>query len=148
VVVAGIVVVADQITKALAIANLSRPRHVLGPVGLGLTYNTGSAFSLFGGSSGLLMVVDAILIAVLVIVGGRSSTLPLKVGIGLMLGGAISNLGDRLLRPRSHSVVDFVTLSHWPTFNLADSAITAGAVVVLVDLLVLRRSEHAEGLKP
>jgi signal peptidase II len=136
-IVAAGVVIADQITKAVALADLSaKPHHVLGPVGLQLTFNTGSAFSLFTGSSGLLMVVDLVLIAVLVTLGGRASLTSVRVGLGLILGGAIGNFCDRVFRHHDRGVIDFVTLSHWPTFNLADSAITIGAVVVVVGLLV------------
>jgi signal peptidase II len=58
------------------------------------------------------------------------------------MGGAVGNLSDRLFRGHHGDVVDFVTLSHWPTFNVADSAITAGVVVLIV--LSLRRPAPEE----
>jgi signal peptidase II len=143
--VAGVVVIVDQVTKAIALAHVSmRPTHVVGPFGLSLTYNTGSAFSLFQGASGALVLLDVVLITVLVIIGVRSSQRGVQVGVGLMLGGALGNLADRLVRG-SRGVVDFITLSHWPTFNAADAAITIGAIVVAATLLVdMRRTGRTE----
>ena len=66
----------------------------------------------------------------------------MAVGLGLVLGGAVGNLADRLVRGHHGDVVDFVTLTHWPTFNVADSAITVGVVLLLV--LQFRRPPAAE----
>jgi len=59
--------------------------------------------------------------------------------MGLILGGALGNLIDRFIAHHNGGVVDFVTLTHWPTFNGADSAITIGVIVVIVSLLFDRR---------
>jgi len=140
--VALVVVALDQITKALAVARLSsHPEHLFGPLGLQLTYNTGSAFSLFTGSSVALMVVDVVLVGVLIVLGGRATSRTVQIGIGLMLGGAVGNFLDRIVRHHDRGVVDFITLSHWPTFNLADSAITVGAIVVVIGLLGQNREQ-------
>jgi signal peptidase II len=56
------------------------------------------------------------------------------VGFGLVLGGAVGNLGDRWFRGHHGAVVDYITLSHWPTFNVADAGITIGVVVVALSL--------------
>ena len=143
--VAAMVVVVDQVTKTIALAHIdTNPTHVLGPFGLSLTYNTGSAFSLFQGASGALALVDVALIVVLAVIGVRSRQRGVQVCVGLMLGGALGNLADRLVRGR-RGVVDFITLSHWPTFNAADAAITIGAIVVAVTLLVdMRRTGRTE----
>jgi signal peptidase II len=130
------VLVLDQITKSLAEAHISEPAHVVGPLGLGLTYNAGSAFSLFRGSTGLLTIFDGGLVVVLIVVALRCATTMLRVGIGLMLGGALGNLADRLARDHHGQVVDFITLSHWPTFNLADAAIDVGVIIVIASLLM------------
>ena len=130
------VIVADQFTKSLAEAHVGEtPHHVIGPFGLELTYNTGSSFSLFQGSSGPLALLSIGLIVVLGVVGVRAKEAPLRFGIGLMMGGAAGNLLDRAFRNHHGGVVDFITLSHWPTFNLADSAITVGTAVVIITLL-------------
>lgn len=57
-----------------------------------------------------------------------------------MLGGALGNLADRLVRGHHGEVVDFITLSHWPTFNVADAAIDGGVLLVIISLLVERRT--------
>ncbi len=133
--VAALVVAADQVTKSLALEHLHGPTHLLGPLGLSLTFNSGAAFSLFSGSSGVIVAVALVLVALLGLVALRSASGALSVAIGLILGGAVSNLGDRIFRSHHGAVEDFITLSHWPTFNVADASITVGAV--LVALLVL-----------
>jgi signal peptidase II len=134
--VALVVVVADQVTKSLAEAHLHRPVHVLGPFGLALGYNSGSAFSLFTGRPAVLGPVAVVLVGVLVAVIWRTRTPALAASLGLVLGGALGNLSDRAVRGHGGAVVDFITLTHWPTFNVADACITIGAV--LTGLLLLR----------
>ena len=134
--IAAAVILVDQVTKALAVAHLSEhPHHLVGPFGFQLEYNTGSAFSLFQSTTALLVVFDVVLIGVLCWVGFRATTLPIQIGVGMILGGAIGNIADRAFRHLHGGVVDFITLSHWPTFNAADSAITIGAIVVIIGLL-------------
>lgn len=130
--IAGAVVAVDQWTKSLAVAHLHRPAHLLGPFGLSLGYNSGSAFSLFTRSAPVLAVVSAVLGALLVLAATRARRASVSVGLGLVLGGAVGNLADRLFRGHGGSVVDFITLSHWPTFNVADASITIGAVFLVV----------------
>ncbi len=140
--VAAAVVAADQVTKSLAEAHLHQPVHLLGPLGLDLGYNSGSAFSLFTGNAAALAVVAVVLVAVLGFLALRTRRVAVAVGLGLVLGGAVGNLADRLVRGHHGDVVDFVTLTHWPTFNVADSAITVGVVLLLV--LQFRRPPAAE----
>lgn len=135
--VAAAVAAADQVTKALALRDLHHPVHLVGPLGLALQYNTGSAFSLFTGDGTALTVVAAILAAAVGWLAWRSWSVPLAVGAGLVLGGAVGNLADRVARGR---VVDFITLSHWPTFNVADACITVGVIVAA--LLYLKGPPH------
>ncbi|HVX22913.1 MAG TPA: signal peptidase II [Acidimicrobiales bacterium] len=127
--VAAAVVAADQVTKAVAVAHLHRPVHVVGPFGLDLGYNTGSAFSLFTADAAVLTAVAVLLVAVLCWLAWRAPNAPVAVAVGLVLGGALGNLCDRAARGR---VVDFVTLTHWPTFNVADACITVGIVLLVV----------------
>jgi signal peptidase II len=134
--IAALVVVIDQVSKSLALAHLSKePHHVFGPFGFELTYNTGSAFSLFESTTALLVVFDVALVIVLCIVGLRATSLLIQIGVGMILGGALGNMADRAFRHHGGGVVDFITLTHWPTFNAADSAITVGAIVLAVGLL-------------
>ena len=130
--VAGVVVLVDQVTKSLAVAHLERPRHLLGPLGLGLGYNSGAAFSLFTGRAAVLAVVALAIVTVLVYLAWRTRRARTAVAIGLVLGGALGNVADRAFRGHHGSVVDFVTLTHWPTFNVADTSIVVGGVLLVV----------------
>jgi signal peptidase II len=128
-----VVVAADQVTKSLAVARLhAAPVHLLGPLGLALGYNSGAAFSLFTSAAPVLGAGAAVLAVVLSWLAWRSRSSGVAIACGLVLGGALGNLCDRLFRPHHGSVVDFITLSHWPTFNVADACITVGAVLLIV----------------
>jgi signal peptidase II len=139
-VVAGVVAIVaiDQATKSWAVANLADgPKHIIGDtVELSLTRNGGSAFSRFQGITPILAVGAIVVTVVLVRVLRSTTDRVLVIALTLVLGGALGNLMDRFLRApgflRGH-VVDFVAVGWWPVFNVADSCITIGAV-----LLVLR----------
>ncbi len=134
--VAAAIVVADQLSKSWAEGALRQgPVHVLGPLDLSLGYNTGSAFSLFTGSAPLLVVLGSITAVVLGWLAWRTRRPGVAVALGLVLGGASSNVADRLTRGHHGAVVDFISLRYWPTFNVADAAIVVGAVLLV--LLVL-----------
>jgi signal peptidase II len=148
VVIAVVVFVGDQVTKA--IVEESIPEHTTIPViphflNLIYTHNPGAAFGLFSDSpapwkTALLIVVSSLLLAMVVAVLWRSPRLRWEAGVGLalILGGALSNLFDRI---RLGRVVDFIDVycrsHHWPTFNLADSAIVVGAGFLVFQLLFL-----------
>jgi signal peptidase II len=135
--VAAAVYAADRITKALAERLLQGgpPIELIpGVFQLRFTTNPGGAFGLFGGLT-WLFVATSIVVAVVVVVASRN--LPgqaAAVGLGLVLGGALGNLTDRVIRGAGFSgeVVDFLDLMVWPVFNLADSAIVVGAAVLLI----------------
>ena len=133
--VALVIVVADQVTKSLVVAELSSgPVHVIGPFSFALTYNTGVAFSI---ASGLTLPIIVIVVCVLALVAwfGRSvPSTPAAVAIGMILGGAVGNLCDRLFRGHHGAVVDFIYSGFWPTFNLADASIVCGCAVLVVAL--------------
>ncbi|MGH9073902.1 MAG: signal peptidase II [Acidimicrobiales bacterium] len=134
--VAALVVVVDQLTKWWAVSRLSHgPVHVIGPLDFELQRNTGSAFSLFQGDAAVLVVIAVVLIVALLILAGRAPTSGRAVVLGLILGGALGNLADRLFRGGQGAVVDFVALHVWPTFNVADSCIVVGCVLLVVSLL-------------
>jgi signal peptidase II len=128
---AAVVVGLDQVTKSLALADLHGAVHVIGPFGFALRFNSGAAFSLFTGATGAIVVIAVVFVAVLGWMAWRTRTALMAVALGLILGGALGNLGDRLFRGHGGAVVDFVTLSHFPTFNVADASITFGAIGVV-----------------
>lgn len=139
-VVGGVVVALDQATKALVVRALGpgQDEHrveILGSV-LALHYaeNTGAAFGIFSGLGRFLTPIALLVTAVLLISIGRMvRPSPLAViGTGLLIGGAAGNLIDRL---RLGYVVDFISVSIWPKFNIADSAITVGIALLAVPLL-------------
>lgn len=130
------VLLADQLTKWWAVERLGRgPIHVIGTLDLELSLNTGSSFSLLQGETVLLVAVAAVLVSALVVMVWRAPTLGRAAIFGLILGGALGNLADRLFRGDHGAVVDFVALHFWPTFNVADSCIDVGCVLLLLSLL-------------
>jgi signal peptidase II len=133
--VATAVLVADQLTKAWALSALADgPIAVVGPVRLALARNTAGAFGLGGAFVPFLAVGALVLVLVLVTRGEVTRRPILAVAAGLVLGGAFGNLVDRLVRSPGllrGAVVDFVDLRWWPVFNLADSAITCGCLLLL-----------------
>lgn len=132
---AAAVVAVDQLTKTWALRVLADgPIDLFWTLRLKLTINSGAAFGL-GRGLGPVLVVAAV--AVLVVLGmlARSTSLSAvgTVALGLVLGGALGNLVDRLVRDQG-GVVDFVDLQWWPVFNVADAAISVGAVLLVVTL--------------
>ena len=139
--VAAAVVAADQLTKWWAVDRLSRgPITVVGSIRLALTHNSGGAFGLGSGVVPMVVLAVIALIVVLFVLGRSVDRPAMAVALGLVLGGALGNLGDRVFRSPGFgrgSVIDFVDLRWWPVFNVADAAITCGCVVLI--LLSFRR---------
>jgi signal peptidase II len=149
--VSAAVLAADLASKAAVVATL-RPgeeRAYSSFFSLVLTYNTGAAFSMFADGDGWqrwlfagIAVAAAVLISVLLKRGGHALYC---LGLSLILGGALGNLWDRLAIGR---VVDFLLFHYerwaWPAFNVADSAITVGAALLIVDSFRQRRAPRAE----
>lgn len=138
-------VVLDQLSKAWAVAALAdRPLSLVGAtVQLRLARNTGGAFSILPGSTSLLSVLALGVVVLVARAWWRSPDSASALALGLVLGGAIGNLADRLFREPgglAGAVVDFVKVGWWPTFNLADSAITLGVAVIVGRGLVGRGS--------
>ena len=136
---------ADQISKALVIANLtyrtSWPDE--GFFRFTHTSNTGTAFGLFQGYGGALTVVSLAAVVVLYIFyrsTARTSVL-MRVAFGLQLGGAFGNLIDRV---RLGHVTDFIDVGPWPVFNLADSSIVIGIALMAYYFWSDRNESHAE----
>ncbi len=139
-VVAILVLVLDQISKRVVMTNF-RPGESWNPVTalerwVSLTYvtNTGAAFGLFPDYGGVFMVI-AVVVIVAIIVYYRH--LPgeqwlVQASLGLQLGGALGNLLDRL---RHGHVIDFIDFKVWPVFNVADSSVFIGVVILAFQLL-------------
>lgn len=145
---AAAIVVVDQVTKA-AVQSALKPGEaiaILPILSIVLAFNTGAAFSFLAGGDGWqrwlfsgIAIAAAVFILWLIRQGGGRVYL---AGLALILGGAIGNLVDRLLLGH---VVDFI-LVHWrdwsyPAFNVADSAITIGAILLVVDSFRHRRAD-------
>jgi len=131
----GLVVIADQAAKALVERNLTPGQdvEVLGPLELTLTHNTGVAFGLASGGGVRLVLLTALALGVVAYVFSRDPTRPgLWVAAGLLAGGALGNLADRV---RSDAVTDFIQVGSWPAFNLADIAVTVGVLVLALSFL-------------
>ncbi len=130
---ATVVVAADQVTKSLAVDQLARgPVHLFGPVSFELAYNTGVAFSLGSGLTVPIVVVAATLAGVVVWLARGAPNAAQAGAFGLVLGGALGNLADRLFRGHAGAVVDFVRVGFWPTFNVADACIVCGCAALAV----------------
>jgi signal peptidase II len=133
------VVATDQLTKIWAVAALSdQPIDVIGDTArFQLARNAGGAFSVVSGA-GVTPVLAIIAIGVavyLVRMVGRTSDLLVLVALSLILGGALGNLIDRFVRSPGilrGGVIDFISVGWWPIFNVADSALSIGIVLLLV----------------
>ena len=127
----------DLVTKTWAVRELADgPVEIVGStVDLRLARNTGGAFSLFPTFTPALAIVAGVVTYFLVRTVRRTHDTLLLVALSLVLGGAIGNLLDRVFRSPGFlrgAVIDFVHIGEWPTFNVADSAITIGAILVVV----------------
>jgi signal peptidase II len=129
------VVVVDRVTTTLVVDHFHDVRHLWGPFGLTLTFNSGFAFSLFSGRAVIVTVLLCVGVIVLAWVVAQVRTVPLAIGGGLVLGGAVGNLSERIAGGHGGQVPDFVTLNYWPTFNFADACVTIGVVIVIISML-------------
>jgi signal peptidase II len=146
--VAIAVVAVDQLTTSWAEKDLTHPVHLVGPLGLAVGYNSGAAFSLFTRAPVALGAVAGAIVVVLGVLAWYARSTMVAVGLGLVLGGAVGNLADRAFRGHHGDVVDFVTLTHWPTFNAADAGITVGVVLLVIGYLVGPVRERSGGPAP
>jgi signal peptidase II len=139
--VAAAAVALDQFTKSLAVRELADgPVDLVWTLRLSLSFNHGAAFGMGRGSTPIVLALGVVMLVVLVGFGRhvveRSAG---AVAMGLLLGGALGNIVDRLVRDNGGAVIDFIDFQWWPIFNVADIAITCGAV-----LLVWATRERAE----
>jgi signal peptidase II len=136
----AVVVAADQVVKELVTSALERgeTRDLVVGIKLINTRNSGVAFGqLQGGGAIVTALIGAAVVALLVYVARNTARPLIWLPAGLLLGGALGNVIDRI---REGAVVDFLKLPHWPAFNVADSAITIG---VLALLFVVERGDGA-----
>ena len=135
--VALVVYVADLVTKVLAVHYIDPvdPISIVGDtVTLTLVRNPGAAFSMATGMTWLLTLVAIAVVVGVVKIGRTLRSRWWALGLALVLGGALGNLTDRLFRspgPLQGHVVDFVSVGWWPVFNVADSAIVCGAILLV-----------------
>jgi signal peptidase II len=132
--VVALVLALDQGTKALVRSSIveGEQREVLGPLSLVNVHNRGVAFGFLGGGGAPVLIVTLAALALLVAYFARHTDRPLLwLPTGLVLGGALGNIVDRL---HQGYVTDFIHVPHWPAFNVADVCITCGVVALVLVL--------------
>ena len=132
---AGAVVAIDQMLKALVSDHLvlGQDEKLVGPVDLTLVLNDGVAFGLAGGGGVSVLVLGLVALAVMGGVFAYVADRPgMWVAMGLLAGGAVGNLADRV---RIDAVIDYIDFPAWPAFNFADIAITVGVLLLALGLL-------------
>ncbi|WP_040568921.1 signal peptidase II [Microbacterium yannicii] len=142
---AASVVLIDQVSKAAARGELSQDERILllgDLLGLQLAFNPGAILSLGAGATGLLTVLSILAVALLTVAAARSRSGWWAAGIGLILGGAIGNLIDRLFSPPGFGighVTDFLAYGNLFIGNIADIALGAGVIVLAGAMWARRR---------
>jgi signal peptidase II len=147
--VATAAVLADQLTKQVVGRTLELGESVdlFGPLAIHHVQNTGIAFGLFGSRTSLVIAVTAVAVTAMLLFFARSGRRHpiLPVALGLVLGGSIANLIDRV---RLGHVTDFLDLVAWPAFNLADTFIVVGVAILFGALVLGDRSQRMHGARP
>jgi signal peptidase II len=141
---------ADLVTKTIVVATLSdrAPVRLLGGLlTLRVLRNSGAAFSIGTSMTAVFTLIAVVVIVSILRTARRLRSLAWAVTLGLLLGGATGNLGDRLFRspgPLRGHVVDWIELPHWPVFNVADSAIVCGGILAV---LIAARGIRLDGAR-
>lgn len=141
-VAAALTLAADQLSKLAVAAHVAfgESLKISSWLWFSPAKNTGAAFGLFRGYGAVLAGMAAAAAALIFAYGTRDRRSPLSfAALGLLAGGALGNLADRLARGY---VFDFIDVRFWPVFNLADCAITVGAAVLVLDILLTRRTDR------
>jgi signal peptidase II len=134
-------VIADQLTKAIVTnrLDLNDQVHIVGPFSIHHVTNSGIAFGLFASATSIVIVLTMLAVAWMLYFfarsGARHPVLP--VALGLVIGGSVSNLIDRV---RLGHVTDFLDFKYWPAFNLADTFIVVGVAALLLALVASDRA--------
>ena len=140
--VAAVVIGVDQLTKSLVVSHIGGAEQIriLGDLRLIRRFNTGMAFSQGSGSGAVTWIVGVVIVVLAAWVlrtlwrvpgSPGAPTRPFAAALGGLLGGAIGNKVDRLVR-RGGAVVDFIDVGFWPVFNIADSALCVACVVLVI----------------
>jgi signal peptidase II len=139
--VAVAAIIADQVTKHVVTSTLALDESVdvVGPLSIHHVQNSGIAFGLFSSATAVVTVLTGVAVVWMIVFfarsGARHPVLP--AALGLLIGGSLSNLVDRI---RLHHVTDFIDLGWWPAFNLADSFIVIGVAILLGALVLADRA--------
>jgi len=141
-------IAADQVTKLIVSTQLGfdESLHVIGPFSIHHVQNSGIAFGLFGSRTSIVIAVTAIAVGAMLVFFARSGRRHpvLPVALGLVLGGSIANLVDRV---RLGHVTDFLDLVAWPAFNLADTFIVVGVAILFGALVLADRPHRMHGAR-
>ena len=137
-------IAADQLTKHIVASQLGLDEEVkvIGPLSIHHVQNSGIAFGLFASATPIVIVLTAFAVGWMLLFFARSGSRHpvLPVALGLVIGGSVSNLVDRV---RLGRVTDFLDLKYWPAFNLADSFIVVGVGILLLALVAADRSARS-----
>ena len=138
--ISAVIVLLDQVSKAWALRDLADGRiiHVIWTMQFNLTYNRGMAFSRGTGIGPIIGVIGLVVVVLLLLSLRRAENALTRVATGLIIGGAVGNILDRLFRGSGWmrgAVVDFIDFQWWPVFNVADMAIMIGAATMMVAML-------------
>jgi signal peptidase II len=148
-VVAGTAVLADQLTKSIVVSRLSLGDAIasIGPFSIHHVQNSGIAFGLFADSTTAVIVLTGAAVAGMVLFFARTARRHplLPVALGLVIGGSVSNLIDRV---RLGHVTDFLDFLYWPAFNLADTFIVVGVALLFVSFVASDRTSPRVGTAP
>jgi signal peptidase II len=147
--VASAAVAADQLTKRLVASALDIDDgvSVIGPLSIHHVRNSGIAFGLFASRTSAVIALTTIAVGAMIVFYARSAQRHpyLPVALGLVLGGSLSNLVDRV---RLGYVTDFIDFRWWPAFNLADSFIVVGVALLFWSFVVADRTSPTVGSAP
>jgi signal peptidase II len=134
-VAAGVIAV-DQVTKSLAVDRLSDGMvSVFWTLRFNLSFNSGLSFGQGRGLTGYITILGVLLVAGLLWWSRQIVQPAMAVGVALLIGGACGNLADRLFRSHGGAVIDFIDVQWWPVFNVADIAVSCGAVLLILATL-------------
>ena len=148
-VIAGTAIVADQLTKAIVSAQLpiGDTAVSIGPFSIHHVQNTGIAFGLFADSTSAVIALTALAVGAMLVFFARTAQRhPLvPVALGLVIGGSVANLLDRV---RLGHVTDFLDFAYWPAFNLADTFIVVGVALLFASFVAADRASPRVGTAP
>jgi len=149
VVIVGTAIVADQLTKAIVVAQLplGDTAVTIGPFSIHHVQNTGIAFGLFADSTSAVIALTAVAVGAMLVFFARTAQRhPLvPIALGLVIGGSIANLLDRV---RLGHVTDFLDFAYWPAFNLADTFIVAGVGLLFASFVAADKASPRVGTAP